>query len=70
MPVNTPTLVDHWEDPRQGNARVWLYEDGRYLFELVRRDGKCLSVFLPSREDVLALWSRLWEEDEDQDSPS
>lgn len=54
----TPVLMAIWENTTRGNARIWRYDDCRYLFDLVRKNGTCFSVSLPSFEDAKALWDR------------
>lgn len=37
------------------HARIWRYEDGRFLFERVGPGGKGIAVFCPTFEEALEL---------------
>lgn len=59
-----PSLIDTKELPHRGHARLWVYENGEYLFELVRPSGTGLSVFLPTYKEAVSFWRQY---DEAQD---
>ena len=37
-------------------ARIWEYEDGRFLFDWLQSSGKGISVFCGSFRDAVRLW--------------
>ena len=63
--MERPTLLCARDAP-DGHLRIWRYEDGRYLFEIVGHAKKGITVFCPTFEKAQELWSH-YETDQDED---